>query len=52
VFYGRDYKAPRRPRPALNGLPVIAGHNNYYLWGPKGFDCLVVIVLDGDAVRR
>jgi hypothetical protein len=27
---------------------VIAGHNNYWLWGPKAFDGSVVIVLDGD----
>ena len=51
VFYGRDYgeaAALDVYGPALNGPPVIAGHNNYYLWGPKGFDGSVVIVLDGD----
>lgn len=51
VFYGRDYgeaAALDVYGPALNGPPVIAGHNNYYLWGPKNFDGSVVIVLDGD----
>ena len=51
VFYGRDYgeaAALDVYGPALNGPPVIAGHNNYYLWGPKDFDGSVVIVLDGD----
>jgi hypothetical protein len=51
VFYGRDYgeaAALDIYGPALNGPPVVAGHNNYYLWGPKGSDGAVVIVLDGD----
>ena len=51
VFYGRDYgeaSALEIYGPTLHGPPVIAGHNNYYLWGPKGFDGSVVIVLDGD----
>ena len=51
VFYGRDYgeaAALDIYGPALNGPPVVAGQNNYYLWGPRGFDGSVVIVLDGD----
>jgi hypothetical protein len=51
VFYGRDYgeaAALDVYGPALNGPPVVAGHNNYYLWGPRGFDGSVVIVLYGD----
>ena len=51
VFYGRDYgeaSALVLYGPARNGPPVIAGHNNYYLWGPGDFDGSVVIVLDGD----
>jgi hypothetical protein len=51
VFYGRDYgeaSALAIYGPALSGPPVIAGHNNYYLWGPKDFDGSVVIVLYGD----
>lgn len=53
VFYGRDYgeaAALDVYGPALNGPPVIAGHNNYFLWGPKGFDGSVVIVLYGDVM--
>jgi len=51
VFYGRDYgeaAALEIYGPARNGPPVVSGHNNYYLWGPKNFDGSVVIVLDGD----
>jgi 4-amino-4-deoxy-L-arabinose transferase-like glycosyltransferase len=51
VFYGRDYgeaAALDVYGPALHGPPVVAGHNNYYLWGPRGFDGSVVIVMDGD----
>ena len=51
VFYGRDYgeaAALDIYGPALHGPPVVAGNNNYYLWGPKKFDGSVVIVLDGD----
>jgi hypothetical protein len=51
VFYGRDYgeaSALEIYGPALHGPPVVAGHNNYYLWGPKGYDGSVVIVLYGD----
>jgi 4-amino-4-deoxy-L-arabinose transferase-like glycosyltransferase len=51
VFYGRDYgeaAALDLYGPALRGPPVVAAHNNYYLWGPKGFDGSVVIVMDGD----
>jgi hypothetical protein len=51
VFYGRDYSEAAALDvygPALHGPPVIAGHNNYYLWGPKDFDGSVVIVLDSD----
>jgi hypothetical protein len=51
VFYGRDYgeaAALDVYGPALRGPPVIAGHNNYFLWGPKGSDGSVVIVLFGD----
>jgi dolichyl-phosphate-mannose-protein mannosyltransferase len=51
VFYGRDYgeaAALDIYGPALNGPPVVAGQNNYYLWGPKDFDGSVVIVLYGD----
>ncbi len=51
VFYGRDYgeaAALALYGPALHGPPVVAGHNNFYLWGPNNFDGSVVIVLEGD----
>jgi hypothetical protein len=28
--------------------PAISGHNNYYLWGPRGHDGSVVIVIGGN----
>ena len=35
--YGRDLGLP----------PAISGHNNYYLWGPRGHDGSVVIEIGG-----
>src|SRR6201999_2075244 len=28
--------------------PAISGHNNYYLWGPRGADGNVMIVIGGN----
>jgi len=28
--------------------PAISGHNNYYLWGPRGHDGSVMIIIGGD----
>jgi hypothetical protein len=34
------------------GLPrAIAGHNNYWLWGPHGWDGRVLIMIGGDETR-
>ena len=52
VFFGRNYgeaAALDVYGPAFNGPPAISGHNNYYLWGPRGFDGSVVIMV---ATRR
>ena len=27
--------------------PAISGHNNYYLWGPRGHDGSVIIIIGG-----
>jgi hypothetical protein len=27
--------------------PAISGHNNYYIWGPRGHDGSVVIIIGG-----
>ncbi len=54
VFFGRNYgeaAALDVYGPALNGPPAISGHNNYFLWGPRGFDGSVVIVVGGDPAR-
>jgi len=53
VFFGRNYgeaAALDIYGPALGGPPAISGHNNYYLWGPRGFDGSVVIAVGGDAM--
>ncbi|HUO92357.1 MAG TPA: glycosyltransferase family 39 protein [Rhizomicrobium sp.] len=52
VFYGRDYgeaAALDIYGPLFHGPPSIAGHNNYFLWGPKT-DGQVVIVLGRDVI--
>jgi hypothetical protein len=52
VFFGRNYgeaAAIDVYGPALHGPPSISGHNNYFLWGPQGFDGSVVIMVGGDS---
>lgn len=54
VFFGRNYGEAAAidvlGRPL--GLPAaISGHNNYFLWGPRGHDGSVVIVIGGDRER-
>jgi hypothetical protein len=54
VFFGRNYgeaAAIDVYGPALQGPPAISGHNNYYIWGPRGHDGSVVIVVGGDPAR-
>jgi hypothetical protein len=54
IFFGRNYgeaAAIDVYGPALHGPPAISGHNNYYLWGPRGYDGSVVIVVGGDPVQ-
>jgi Dolichyl-phosphate-mannose-protein mannosyltransferase len=51
VFFGRNYgeaAALDIYGPALGGPPAISGHNNYFLWGPRGFDGSVVITVGAD----
>ncbi|MDP9016772.1 MAG: glycosyltransferase family 39 protein [Candidatus Eremiobacteraeota bacterium] len=38
-FFGRSYGLP----------PALSGHNQYYFWGPRGFDGSVVVKVNGDA---
>jgi Dolichyl-phosphate-mannose-protein mannosyltransferase len=54
VFFGRNYgeaAAIDVYGPAFDGPPAISGHNSYYLWGPRGYDGSVVIVVGGDSVQ-
>jgi hypothetical protein len=44
VFFGRNYGEAAAVE-IYGGLPAISGHNQYFLWGPHGFDGSVVIAL-------
>ena len=48
VFFGSNYgraAAVEVYGPEFGGPPAIGGHNNYYLWGPRGYSGEVVIVV-------
>ena len=40
------------PPPAGGLPPVISGHNQYFLWGPRGYSGDVVIDVGGDCAAR
>jgi len=50
VFFGNNYGEAAAidvlGRP-LGLPPAISGHNNYFLWGPRGHDGSVVIIIGG-----
>jgi 4-amino-4-deoxy-L-arabinose transferase-like glycosyltransferase len=51
VFYGENYgeAAAIDVFGGPLGLPpAISGHNSYYLWGPRGHDGSVMIIVGGD----
>jgi hypothetical protein len=51
VFYGENYGEAAAIDvfgPHLGLPPAISGHNNYYLWGPRGHDGAVIIIIGGD----
>jgi multisubunit Na+/H+ antiporter MnhB subunit len=52
VFLGNNYGEAAAidmfGRP-LGLPPAISGHNNYYLWGPRGHDGSVMIIIGGSA---
>lgn len=50
VFYGNNYgeaAAIDMFGRRLGLPPAISGHNNYYLWGPRGHDGSVLIIIGG-----
>jgi hypothetical protein len=54
VFFGRNYgeaAALDVYGPAFGGPPAISGHNNYYLWGTRGYDGSVVLTVGGDPAQ-
>ena len=50
VFFGNNYGEAAAidvfGKP-LGLPPAISGHNNYYLWGPRGHDGSVIIIIGG-----
>jgi hypothetical protein len=50
VFFGRNYGEAAAVE-LYAGLPAISGHNQYFLWGPRGFDGSVVIALGPPGTR-
>lgn len=51
VFYGRNYGEAAAIDVfgrAMGLPPAIGGHNEYFLWGPRGHDGSVVIVIGGN----
>jgi hypothetical protein len=44
VFFGWNYGEAAAVE-IYGGVPAISGHNQYFLWGPQGFDGSVVIAL-------
>jgi hypothetical protein len=51
VFFGQNYGEAAAIDVFGRGLglpPAIATHNNYYLWGPRGADGSVMIVIGGN----
>lgn len=50
VFFGDNYGEAGAIDvfgPVLGLPPAISGHNNYWIWGPRGHDGSVVIVIGG-----
>ena len=51
VFFGQDYGQAAAIDifgRSLGLPPAISTHNNYYLWGPGGYDGSVMIVIGGN----
>ena len=54
VFYGNNYGEAAAIDvfgPRLGLPPAISGHNNYYLWGPRGHDGSVIIIIGGSTTH-
>ncbi len=50
VFYGENYGEAAAIDvfgPRLGLPPSISGHNQYFLWGPRGHDGSVIIIVGG-----
>jgi len=51
VFYGENYGEAAAIDVFGRSLglpPAISGHNSYFLWGPRGYDGNVIIIVGGD----
>ena len=53
VFFGQNYGEAAAIDLFGQGLPpAISGHNNYFIWGPRGHDGSVIIVIGGDLAEK
>jgi hypothetical protein len=51
VFFGNNYGESAAIDvfgPRLGLPPAVSGHNNYYLWGSRGHDGSVIIIIGGE----
>ena len=51
VFFGHNYGESAAIDvfgPSLGLPPAVGGHNNYWLWGPRGHDGSVMIAVGGE----
>jgi hypothetical protein len=49
VVFGQNYGEAAAVDLFAHGLPpAISAHNNYYIWGPRGHDGSVIIVIGGN----
>ncbi len=47
VVFGNNYGEASAVKFFTPDLPVISGHNQYWLWGPDGYDGAVLIQIGG-----
>jgi hypothetical protein len=54
VFFGQNYGEAAAIDvfgPPLGLPPAISGHNNYFLWGPRGHDGSVILIIGGNRAQ-
>jgi len=52
AIFGSNYGEAAAVDVYARGLPpALSGNNNYYIWGPRGYDGSVVLAIDGDPAQ-